>query len=86
MKTGIVKIRYFSAKDNKDIIRRGTLNNDLGGFPPKTEKIGRRHHRIPRSIFCYFDVDKKAWRSFRKTNFKKILDIEKKISPESSSK
>lgn len=77
MKTGIVTIRYYSVKDGKDVTRRGTLNNDLGKFPPRTESDLKKKRRVPRSVFCYYDVDKNGWRSFRKVNFKKLIKVEK---------
>lgn len=56
----------FTKVDGTIRIARGTLRNDV---LPQTTGTGRP---TPENIQVYYDVDKKSWRSFKKSNLIEI--------------
>jgi len=63
----------FKKKDGTTREARGTLKADLMDIEPKAtdKKVedGKKKHFVPPSVIVYWDLDSKAFRSFRKDNF-----------------
>lgn len=81
LKAGEVEFKYH--KVSGEIRKaRGTLNPDLMDIKPKTTDAaiegGKKKHFVPPTVFIYWDLDAKAFRSFRKDNFIEFKTVESK--------
>lgn len=63
----------FKKKDGSTREARGTLKADLMDVEPKAtdKKVedGKKKRFVPPTVIVYWDLDSKAFRSFRKENF-----------------
>lgn len=70
MKKGIVEF-IFKKKSNGKIRRaKGTLKRDL--IPPEAQRKRGRPRRRPEDLVIYYDVDKRAIRSFKDYLLQKV--------------
>jgi len=66
----VVKFLYLRAKDNTPRMAIGTLQEDAVAANVKGTGCNRRQY----GQFCYIDLIRLAWRSFKIENFVGIID------------
>ena len=79
MKKGIVEFMFVKKSTGQKRKARGTLKRDL--IPPEAQRKRGRPKKRPEDLVIYYDVDKKAIRSFKDYLLKNVSkSIEKQDS------